>query len=54
MTDFLLNLDIQNDQALARAEAISLLEPDALPRSPFAPPLPDDEDLGEIRGRGMG
>ncbi len=54
MTAPLLNLDIQNDRALSRAEALSLVPREDLVRSAFAPPLVDDEDLGEIRTRGMG
>jgi hypothetical protein len=56
MTDHLLNLDIQNDRALARAEAASLIPPEDLGqiRNPFAPPLHDEDDMGEIRTRGMG
>lgn len=53
MTDPLLNLDIQNDRALSRAEAVSLIDPDDRPRNAFMPPL-DDEDVGEMRTRGMG
>jgi hypothetical protein len=53
MTDPLLNLDIKNDRTITRLEAASLIPPEDLVRGAFEP-LPDDDDLDELRDRGVG